>query len=594
MEPENAGDAEELALLEQVSERTAARVNAWWRCKSCKTKKWKERAPKTIFKHALGCGFPDDLRTRLRGGLANAKLAETPEEAAPESQLQPQLKSILKKTDSLPFIRVEEWRELEAEPDDFERLEVASKTKRPSMQVDPVFHVPGKGGWTLRTDSSARRRHIRIVSDILYVSIHRRDWHRAKRAWGLLLRTPEVEWTDIWRIGLLLLNKGVDVDKRKASGDRIEWLKTMMRKIPYYRETTLQELAIELILAKDFEEAKVQLDMYTGEYPFIDNATLRGLSGLLYLYTAQPSTSTPAMRPRGDHFFSSNSSDEDEIDELESKEAGNSNEEASNMNKYVPEPFEPLDFDLFKPGDLRTATQHFRAALRVDGRNTLAYGFLVLLGDEMVQSALPNSRSSTHKFSGSDSEEDPPPPAPFLPLSAFSPPSISSDSDEFGHPPKNTRSKESAAGERLQASSAIAQREMEAGSSTDSQVGAGLYIPSGSSFEYRHAVTHANTSDWLHSPNTWPTSPLKPEDLDQVSPIPSDAPTSNNPRSSTQPHNYNPDPRLTPPRDGMFEQPSYQNASEAPTRSNRGVRFLEASSSGDDKDLGRRRKKSRR
>lgn len=124
--------------------------------------------------------------------------------------------------------------EPEAEPDDFERLEVASKTKRPVVQVDPVFHVPGKSGWTLRTDSSARRRHIRIVSDILYVSIHRRDWHRAKRAWGLLLRTPEVEWTDIWRIGLLLLNKGVDVDKRQASEDRIEWLKQMMRKIPYY------------------------------------------------------------------------------------------------------------------------------------------------------------------------------------------------------------------------------------------------------------------------------------------------------------------------------------------------------------------------
>ncbi|KAG9027054.1 hypothetical protein FS837_004394 [Tulasnella sp. UAMH 9824] len=145
--------------------------------------------------------------------------------------------------------------------------------------------------------------------------------------------TPEVEWTDIWRIGLLLLNKGVDVDKRTASEDRIEWLKAMMVKIPYYRETILQELVIELILARDFEQAKIQLNMYTGEYPFIDNATLRGLSGLLHLYIAQLGASTPVTRPEGDHFFSSNSSDEGEIDELESKEPNNTNEERSTMNR---------------------------------------------------------------------------------------------------------------------------------------------------------------------------------------------------------------------------------------------------------------------
>lgn len=209
----------------------------------------------------------------------------------------------------------------------------------------------------------------------------------------------------------------------------------------------------------------------------------------------------------------------------------------------------------------------------------------------MVQPALPDSRSFTHKFSGPDSEEEAPPRAPFLPLSAFSPPSISSDEDELAHPPTKTRSKGSADGERLPASSAIAQREIEAGSSTASQVEAGRYITSGSSSEYRHAVTHDHASDRLHSLNTCPTSPLEPEDFDQVSPIPSDAPTSNNLQSPTQPHNHNPDYRLTLSRDGMSEQSSSQNASETPTRF---VRFLEHSSSGDDKDLGRRRKKSRR
>ncbi|KAG8918208.1 hypothetical protein FRC01_001996 [Tulasnella sp. 417] len=341
METDNVGDAGALALLEEVSERTGARINAWWRCKSCRTKKWKERAPITIFKHALGCGFPNDVR--FLSALEKAKLAENRNESA-ESQPQPQLKSILKKTDTPSLIRVEEWKQSEAEPDDLERLELASKLKRAVIQVDPVFHIPGKSGWTLRTDSTARRRHIRILSDILYVSIHRRDWQRAKRAWGLLLRTPEVQWTDIWRIGLLLLDKGVDVDKHKASEDRIEWLKMMMRKIPYYQETTLQELVIELILAKEFKQAEDQLHMYMAEYPYYENATLRGLSGLLYLYNAQPRTSRPETGSEANHPPSSNSSDEDEIDEPEGFE--NTDEEHSipkspQISTTVPTPKPP-------------------------------------------------------------------------------------------------------------------------------------------------------------------------------------------------------------------------------------------------------------
>ncbi|KAG8945334.1 hypothetical protein FRC04_000869 [Tulasnella sp. 424] len=308
-------DAEQLALLEQVSERTRAQVNPWWRCKSCKTKKWKERAPKTIFKHAIACGFPEELRGSLSAGLEKAKLADKINEPL-QSQIQAPLKSILKKTDTIPLIRVEEWKEPEQEPDDLERLGHGTKFKRPLNQVDPVFDIPGKSGWTLRTDSTARRRHIRILGDILYVSIQRRDWQRAKRAWGLLLRTPEVEWNDIWRIGLLLLHKGVDVDKRQASEERIEWLKLMMRKIPYYRETTLQELVIELILAKDFKQAEDQLFMYMAEYPFYDNATLRGLSGLLYLYNAQPREPTP-----NDNTLPTSSSDEEDEDPAKEKDS---------------------------------------------------------------------------------------------------------------------------------------------------------------------------------------------------------------------------------------------------------------------------------
>lgn len=51
---------------------------------------------------------------------------------------------------------------------------------------------------------------------------------------------------------------------------------------------------------------------YMAEYPFYDNATLRGLSGLLYLYNAQPRETTPKYRPQNDNPPPMSSSDEED------------------------------------------------------------------------------------------------------------------------------------------------------------------------------------------------------------------------------------------------------------------------------------------
>ncbi|KAG9004542.1 hypothetical protein FRB90_010872 [Tulasnella sp. 427] len=186
----------------------------------------------------------------IKNAQNTSEIPETQDPAAP--------KSILKKSEDPIYITSQDLNDPDLAPDDLERLEISSKGKRPLLQPDPVFHIPGKSGWTLRTDSTARRRHIRILGDILYVSIQRQDWYRARRTWALLLRVPEVEWTDIWRVGLFLLDKGVDLDERRARENRIDWLKTMMRKVSYHRETILQELLIELIIAKDFQQAEEQ------------------------------------------------------------------------------------------------------------------------------------------------------------------------------------------------------------------------------------------------------------------------------------------------------------------------------------------------
>lgn len=60
---------------------------------------------------------------------------------------------------------------------------------------------------------TARKVHIRRLLDILHLSILRRDLPRARKAFGLLSRCEEIEWTVIWKLALLLLS-----DELPASG----------------------------------------------------------------------------------------------------------------------------------------------------------------------------------------------------------------------------------------------------------------------------------------------------------------------------------------------------------------------------------------
>lgn len=64
-----------------------------------------------------------------------------------------------------------------------------------------------------KAPSTARKVHIRRLLDILHLSILRRDLPRARKAFGLLSRCEEIEWTVIWKLALLLLS-----DELPASG----------------------------------------------------------------------------------------------------------------------------------------------------------------------------------------------------------------------------------------------------------------------------------------------------------------------------------------------------------------------------------------
>jgi RNA polymerase I-specific transcription initiation factor RRN11 len=80
---------------------------------------------------------------------------------------------------------------------------------------------------------TARKVHIRRLLDILHLSIQRRDLPRARKAFGLLSRCEEIEWTAIWKLALLLLS-----DDLPTSGDaprtakQLDFLRVMMLQHP--------------------------------------------------------------------------------------------------------------------------------------------------------------------------------------------------------------------------------------------------------------------------------------------------------------------------------------------------------------------------
>lgn len=108
---------------------------------------------------------------------------------------------------------------------------------------EPIFSLPSAQKVPIRHDASSRKRHIRLLNDVLHLSLERGQWDKAKRAWSILARCPEVAWKEMWSIGLLLITKsGLDADARKegefdassSSGpkDRIDYLKTLMLRFP--------------------------------------------------------------------------------------------------------------------------------------------------------------------------------------------------------------------------------------------------------------------------------------------------------------------------------------------------------------------------
>jgi len=133
-----------------------------------------------------------------------------------------------------------------------------------------------------KVPSTARKVHIRRLLDILHLSIQRRDLPRARKAFGLLSRCEEIEWTAIWKLALLLLS-----DELPTSGDaprtekQLDFLRVMMLQHPEEREALVQELMLSLVIAGRERDALDELELYLPSLPYQENPALHTYAGLL-------------------------------------------------------------------------------------------------------------------------------------------------------------------------------------------------------------------------------------------------------------------------------------------------------------------------
>lgn len=107
-----------------------------------------------------------------------------------------------------------------------------------STLPEPIFAVPASYNHSLRNDASSRRRHIRFLNDLLYLSIEWSEWDKAARAWAILARCPEVDWKEMAKVGLILIgkqcgqNRDGDEPHEDFGVERIDYLKSLMLRHP--------------------------------------------------------------------------------------------------------------------------------------------------------------------------------------------------------------------------------------------------------------------------------------------------------------------------------------------------------------------------
>ncbi|KAJ3848783.1 hypothetical protein EV368DRAFT_76052 [Lentinula lateritia] len=149
------------------------------------------------------------------------------------------------------------------------------------MQDAFLFSAPASN---LNVPLTARKVHIRRLYEVLQLSIHRNDLPRARRAWSILVRCKEINWTTMWNTAIHLVEENSYGDD---SAKRIELLRDMMLHYPDQRIAVIKELIFRLILSSRHREALDELELYLPSFPYQDSPVLHTYAGLLCFYLSQ-------------------------------------------------------------------------------------------------------------------------------------------------------------------------------------------------------------------------------------------------------------------------------------------------------------------
>ncbi|KAJ1311435.1 hypothetical protein OPQ81_009924 [Rhizoctonia solani] len=219
-----------------------------------------------------------------------------------------------------------------------------------AMSFTPLFALSPRPHRTLHPSTSSRKQHIRFTYDLLHVCLQRGDLVRARRAWAILVKCPEIDWRTLWAIGLALIPGREDSEGGRATREHVNYLKRVRLQIPHLQETLLKETVLALIDLGEYQEALDELDLYIVTMPFDQNPVLHLYAGMLWLFTAQPRAET--------------------LDSSTPKELAES---------------ESLNTSNWNASRVASAKRHFRRALALDPDNGFAKGWLDRLGYDAVE-----------------------------------------------------------------------------------------------------------------------------------------------------------------------------------------------------------------
>lgn len=141
---------------------------------------------------------------------------------------------------------------------------------------------------------STRKIHIHRLYDLLQLSLQRKDFIRARKAWVILSRCPEMNWMAMWRTSLHLLTElDDDPSTAAASSDQIRFLRTMMLEYPKEVRHILkwkQSFKLSAVERKHIHRTRCSVDCF--ETIRASNPGTRIVSRIRWMHSQKSSPST--------------------------------------------------------------------------------------------------------------------------------------------------------------------------------------------------------------------------------------------------------------------------------------------------------------